>query len=401
MCIAVIKPKGVQVPTTEIFRNCFTSNPHGAGFAYNRNGVTRIIKGLMTFEEFYNELQQHNIKEDENAFFHFRIATHGLRDGGNTHPFPITNSFQEMRKVEQEYHGFCLIHNGVFHYTDAKMKEYDPTGVISDTMLFSRLISDDLNILSDDFKVDENETIDAPMALAMELKDKSLRESTKLNDIISKGISYCKVAVMDENGEYMKFGNWIEDNGIFYSNYGFSGYGRYGKSYSYPYSSSTNSNTNNRIGFSGGWYSDDYDDDYNGAYRSYSSYDDWYVDKISNNHKHKKRKKRKEYCSYCGEYKRCNFEDGLYICRECEQEYFYETCKGCHKKFHEDDMASKDYCYSCYDEEQDIEEYYRHCEEIKNENFVCMNCGQNFTIKEQSYYKDVCQDCYESVMHVH
>lgn len=383
MCIAVIKPKGIGMPDRETLFNCFESNPHGAGFAYNRNGITHIIKGLMTFEDFYSELDKHQLDINENVFLHFRIATHGLRDGGNTHPFPITKSFTEMRKTRQEYRGFCLIHNGVFHYSNQIMKSYDENDIISDTMLFAKMVADELETIPNNYNTEVSniheivKDLEKERALAFELKNIDNRNPV-LDKVIENGISYSKIAIMDEDGNFIKFGNWIENKGVFYSNQGFSGYGRYGNSYT-SNTMSTRGNSALTIYNRSSWYGyDRYDDGLLPSERFQSH----------NLYFKKKKRKRKEFCEYCQKYKRhySIFDNGEVICSDCEAIYMRSTCKGCGKSFDDDDMATKDYCYDCFYEKE---------QEDPDENCICIACGQNYLKKDESKEKEVCQKCYE------
>jgi len=374
MCIAVIKPKGVQMPDRETLSNCFTSNPHGAGFAYNRNGITYIVKGLMSFVDFYEELKKHNLSNEENVFLHFRIATHGLRDGGNTHPFPIVKNFSDMRKTRQEYRGFCLIHNGVFNYGSETMKSYDANDIISDTMLFAKMVADELETIPNEYNTEFSDT-SKERALAFELKNIQNRNNKILNASIEKGISYSKIAIMDENGDYIKFGDWIEDNGVFYSNHGYSGYGRYGRSYSYNSSYNTRgARCNSLISSYSSWNDDGY-----GLLPS---------ERFQSRYSKKKKRKRKEFCEYCQKYKRhySIFDNGEVICSDCEEQYLKSTCQGCGKIFDDDDMATKNFCYDCFYGSEESED--------PNENCICISCGQNYLKKDESKEKEICQKCY-------
>ena len=207
MCIAIIKPQCVEFPTEKQFRNCFETNPHGAGFMYS-NGENLIIKkGFMTFEDFYSAFQKENISKDKLVFFHFRIATHGLIDGGNTHPFPLSMNVSNLRSTELKFKGYGLIHNGVFRYNIADFIKYDKSGVISDTMLFAMKIREALNETP-------NLGYDIESAIAYDL----MCDDKVTKELIDDSIGYNKVAIMNEKEEYVKYGVWIEDNGVFYSN---------------------------------------------------------------------------------------------------------------------------------------------------------------------------------------
>ena len=226
MCIAIVKPKNADFPTMKQLENCFNSNYHGAGFMYSDGENLVIKKGFMTFEDFKTAYLKENISKDKLVFFHFRIATHGLRDGGNTHPFPIVKDASIMRQEELKFKGFGMIHNGVFSYRDYEFKNYGSSEYISDTMLFGMKIAEKLS-----FKYKTANTEEEAVACYLKSKDKTLI------DVIENEIGYNKVAIMNEKEEYVKFGNWIEDNGVFYSNddYNYSG-NYYGCGYYNDYS---------------------------------------------------------------------------------------------------------------------------------------------------------------------
>ena len=85
----------------DILESCWKRNPDGAGFMFNDCDKVVIMKGFMTFEEFYLRLQTANefyhLKE-KGLVIHFRIATSGLKDKGNCHPYPISNDNLDLRK---------------------------------------------------------------------------------------------------------------------------------------------------------------------------------------------------------------------------------------------------------------------------------------------------------------
>ena len=56
MCILVIKPKGKEMPSKKILRNCWENNPDGAGMMYVKDGHVVIDKGYMEFSDFWKEL---------------------------------------------------------------------------------------------------------------------------------------------------------------------------------------------------------------------------------------------------------------------------------------------------------------------------------------------------------
>ena len=96
MCIAIYKPEG-KLLSLSTLKECYTSNPDGAGFMYAEKKKLHIEKGFFSFQSFYDAFKKHESKQ---AVIHFRIKTHGKIDTTNCHPFAINSSI-----------GF--VHNGV------------------------------------------------------------------------------------------------------------------------------------------------------------------------------------------------------------------------------------------------------------------------------------------------
>jgi glucosamine 6-phosphate synthetase-like amidotransferase/phosphosugar isomerase protein len=99
MCIAILKPKGKKI-SEDALRICFANNPDGAGFAVSDNGALKMIKGLMTFEEFWEVYEPW--QEDFDSVIHFRIGTAGNKDAENCHPWAVNGET-------------ALVHNGTLH----------------------------------------------------------------------------------------------------------------------------------------------------------------------------------------------------------------------------------------------------------------------------------------------
>lgn len=195
MCIAIIKKSGVELPSEETLYYCFYNNPHGAGFTVNRNGYNYIKKGFMTFEDFMNALEKENIKEDEAALLHFRVASVGTINKGNCHPFPATQNFSEMRNVRMKTDRDVVVHNGTFFNF---MGEHN--GDYSDTMRFVNMI--------------------APLLVAKQ--DMTKKQVKAFNELVENVVdnNYSRVAIMNRYGRINYFGDWIleKETGILYSN---------------------------------------------------------------------------------------------------------------------------------------------------------------------------------------
>jgi hypothetical protein len=75
-----------------------------------------VTKGLMSFRTFWKTFNRDNQKigfKDKQLLVHFRVGTSGNRKGPDcTHPFPVTNDLEIMRKLKFETENL-IAHNGV------------------------------------------------------------------------------------------------------------------------------------------------------------------------------------------------------------------------------------------------------------------------------------------------
>lgn len=176
MCVIVMKPIGVNLPSEKVLRECWDANPDGAGFAVSSQGnAPQYFKGFMTFESLMATVTWYDVTSNA-ILIHFRIATHGGINQGHTHPFPLVNDFEEMRKLEGS-HECVVAHNGVFHIATPDSH--------SDTM----------------------------QAISEMGNDPTMWWNCNYNVV-----SGSKLAILRSNGEYELLGYWMCDGGIFYSN---------------------------------------------------------------------------------------------------------------------------------------------------------------------------------------
>lgn len=80
MCVIIVKPAGVKMPTSDIINAAFHANPHGCGFI----SPSTFYKG-MSFDSFKRQLKK--VSDEEPCIIHFRLATHGSIKRANCHPF--------------------------------------------------------------------------------------------------------------------------------------------------------------------------------------------------------------------------------------------------------------------------------------------------------------------------
>lgn len=232
MCVICVKPTDTLFPSKETLQNCFINNDDGAGFMYTFQDKVHIQKGLMTFESFWNCLEQARQKTGDNVPYvmHFRISTQGHHKEC-THPFPLSSKMENLKKLK----GTCSIgvaHNGVIRLTSDGAKDY------SDTMKF---ITDYLYCIVDG--------------------DKQWYKNNNKLKLVERLTENNRLAILDANGHIVTIGKgWIKDkDGCMYSNNSYS----YKKQIITSYACSP-------------WYQNNYDYDYDFNYSSSkSNYDSW------------------------------------------------------------------------------------------------------------------------------
>jgi predicted glutamine amidotransferase len=194
MCIIVFKPSGKKLPKRKKLLKCWENNPDGAGYMLPVDNQVVIKKGFMDYSDFIQSLQDDYKKygEETPIVMHFRISTQGGVKRGLTHPFPFTNNMEDMKKTRCRCQ-LGIAHNGVIDLTTEnywRRKEVD----YNDTMKF---ISDYLTLI---------------------IKSKDWYKNKDKLKLIELLISGSRLAIMDGNGHTELIGDWIEDNGLFYSN---------------------------------------------------------------------------------------------------------------------------------------------------------------------------------------
>ncbi len=103
--------------TKKVLKTCFINNPHGAGMAWPSDDGKKVIieKGFFHFREFWKKFQELQINRP--MLIHFRVATSGVIDKVNCHPWQIDDQH-------------ALIHNGVVqHKMGMDSKDYSDTGL--------------------------------------------------------------------------------------------------------------------------------------------------------------------------------------------------------------------------------------------------------------------------------
>ena len=187
MCIICISPENMKQPSSQIIRNMFARNPHGAGYMYARDGRVRIRKGFMNLHALLNALREEHFTAKDPVVYHFRISTQAGVNPQMTHPFPLSNRPAHMKALDVDCR--CgVAHNGIIGLTsDPGNKEY------SDTAVF---ITDYLTKI-----------IQRPSDL----------RNTKRLGLIWK-LAQSKFAIMDGKGYIATVGEFLNEDGLLYSN---------------------------------------------------------------------------------------------------------------------------------------------------------------------------------------
>lgn len=191
MCVILVKERGIELPTKDILESCWKRNPDGAGFMFKDCDKVVIMKGFMTFEEFYLRLQTANefyhLKE-KGLVIHFRIATSGLKDKGNCHPYPISNDNLDLRKsfITTE---LGIAHNGIIRSYNGK------NNILNDTQLFIKNDLFELNSL-----------------------DKKFYKNVIFQSMIERLIDGSRLVFLNKKGEIIKLGNWFHNGNYYFSN---------------------------------------------------------------------------------------------------------------------------------------------------------------------------------------
>lgn len=180
MCIAIYKPKGAKIPYKKILKTCFKNNPDGAGYLQIKGDTCHIKKGFMTFKSFWKAFSKEKFTENSKLGIHFRIGTSGELTKEFTHPFPIANKVDELRKTHITWKR-ALLHNGIIGEGEKNL---------SDTMLFV------MNVL---------------YPLAPYFEDEGVISAI---ENITKGN---RLMIVDF-GEVYLTGKWVEKDGVLYSN---------------------------------------------------------------------------------------------------------------------------------------------------------------------------------------
>jgi predicted glutamine amidotransferase len=208
MCLISVKIIGVDLPKDEDLKEGESGNKDGIGIAYWKNNTKEVLikKDFLDIDTFLTWLHL-NIKKEDSCVIHFRYATHGLKDAGNRHPFPLTKNTELLRKTELVCQS-AVAHNGI-------ISEYNRHTKYSDTQKFV------LDILSD-------ETI------------KNSLESAGVKKLISNFIGFDRLAIITNVGKIHLWGEYEKEGDVYYSNSGYKRKSFFGRMYNTDYESVDN-----------------------------------------------------------------------------------------------------------------------------------------------------------------
>ena len=191
MCIIVAKEKGIEMPNRNILKNCFDFNSDGVGIMWNNEDMVHIQKGFMTweaFDSFLSELENKVDLKSVGVCTHFRIKTHGKTSPQNCHGFCISNRVKDLKLLKLTTN-IGVMHNGII--------PIKPIHSLSDTQTY--IIKRLYNI---------------------QKAHPRFLESKRIMGQIEKEIT-SKMAFLTSDGKIHTIGNFIEQEGVLYSNRSF------------------------------------------------------------------------------------------------------------------------------------------------------------------------------------
>lgn len=121
MCIIILNQKTTL--TKKVLNQSWESNPHGAGLMYVDSGKVEIFKSFDKSEYIKKYFEIRQMVRSE-IVLHFRIATSGLHNEENLHPFRISDKL-------------AFVHNGIISNLGNKLH--------SDTYQLNEILKDTIN----------------------------------------------------------------------------------------------------------------------------------------------------------------------------------------------------------------------------------------------------------------
>lgn len=193
MCIIAYVPGGKKL-SEEIIKTMFFNNPDGAGIMWkpNEKEEVQIRKGFMNVEDLLKAFKE--IPQKCERAIHCRIATAGKISVDCCHPFPIRPKVDSMRNAVDKCTN-ALMHNGVIEYANPPM---GIKATYSDSMNFSA-------------------------KFLFPLSKAGLLDKEFIQTLIESSTP-SRLLIMRKGRETLMFGNWVFEDGIYYSNTSFKPY---------------------------------------------------------------------------------------------------------------------------------------------------------------------------------
>lgn len=174
MCIIIVKPENEKLPSREILDQCKLRNKDGFGFCVPNKPPFKTMK----YNEFILNLQK--IDESQPCIIHFRFATHGTIKKSNCHPFKID--------------GVSFAHNGVLQVDNLE-------GMTDSETAFKYILHPSMCL--NGFATDN------------------------FSKTVASIIGGSKFAFLSDRGQVKLYGNFIKDNGLYFSNDNYKPYNHY------------------------------------------------------------------------------------------------------------------------------------------------------------------------------
>jgi len=135
MCLIAVKKQGSELPDKNRLQIGYNNNSDGAGIALLKAGKNHIHikKDFADFDSFYTWITL-NVDKQDLLVIHFRMATSGITDAGNRHPFVITHNKHLLRQTDIKCR-YAVAHNGVIsEYSKGNTKYSDTQKFILDIL---------------------------------------------------------------------------------------------------------------------------------------------------------------------------------------------------------------------------------------------------------------------------
>ena len=203
MCIISILPKGTEKLTDETINfitNGFNNNGDGSGFMYKKNGENEVYlsKGYNDLNWLLSDIKDCNLTKDDELVIHHRIGNIGSKNDINMHPFVCSFIEEEIHQLYgAKFNKPCLVHNGTLTSSaiwDFRQGNFNN----SDTYAFARYIMSNVHIQN---------LLKFNLPLFQKIMDPYLNTS--------------KMCFLFPDRDFIKFGQFIEDNKYFHSNLGY------------------------------------------------------------------------------------------------------------------------------------------------------------------------------------